>query len=122
MDNMDAFNFIFNNSEGLFDFKDEKKRIDTKEPKKNEELKLLKKHIHTKNQIILQLIEQCDAYSKVVAEILKSASDISDVDVNMKNKVEEISKAIDAHNKLNEMLKMTIEFEEMMDSNENHTV
>ena len=123
MDNMDGFSFIFNN-EGLFNFKDNDKKEETatSELEKNEELELLKKHIHVKNQIILGLLKQCDAYSGVVTEIVKSASTIPDVDTNMKTKIGDVSKALNTHNELNKMLKMAIEFEEMMDSNENHTI
>ena len=115
MDDMDAFNFIFNNSEGLFDFKDNDKKegTATSELKKNEELEMLKKHIHVKNQIILGLLKQCDAYSELVAEIIKSASTIPDIDI--KNKIGGISKSFNDMNKLNSMLKMAIEFEEAMD-------
>ena len=123
MDNMDGFSFIFNN-EGLFNFKDNDKKEETatSEHEKNEELELLKKHIHVKNQIILGLLKQCDAYSGVVTEIVKSASTIPDIDMNMKTKIGDVSKALNTHNELNKMLKMAIEFEEMMDSNENHTI
>lgn len=116
MDNMDGFSFIFNN-EGLFNFKDNDKKEETatSEPGNNEELELLKKHIHVKNQIILGLLKQCDAYSGVVTEIVKSASTIPDVDMNMKTKIGDVTKALKQHNELNKMLKMAIEFEEMME-------
>ena len=114
MDNMDEFSFIFNN-EGLFNFKDNDKKEETatSEHEKNEELELLKHNMHIKNQIILGLLKQCDAYSELVAEIIKSASTIPDIDT--KNKIGGISKSFNDMNKLNSMLKMAIEFEEAMD-------
>lgn len=119
MDNMDEFAFIFN-----MDKKVEEKIKQQNEDAlnkamselyKNEDLEQLKHHMHTKNQIILQLLRQCDAYSEVVTEIIKSASAIPDVDTNMKTKIGVVSKALNEHKKLNEMLKMAIEFEESMD-------
>lgn len=123
MDNMDGFSFIFNN-EGLFNFKDNdmKEETATNEPEKNEELEMLKKHIHVKNQIILGLLKQCDAYSEVVTSIIETASTIPDIDIKTNGKINDVSKALNEHKKLNEMLKMAIEFEEMMESNENHTI
>ena len=118
MDNMDGFSFLFNN-EGLFNFKDNDKKEETatgelnNNEQTNAEIKLLKESIHVKNQIILRLLGQCDTYAGIVAEIIKSASNIPDMDVQ--NKIGGVTKAFDTNNKLNEMLKMAIEFEEGMD-------
>lgn len=118
MDNMDEFTFIFNMDkkvmENIKQQNEDALNNAMGELKKNEELELLKHHMHTKNQIILGLLKQCDAYSEVVTEIIKSASTIPDVDTNMKTKIGAVSKALNEHKKLNEMLKMAIEFEEMM--------
>ena len=74
---------------------------------------MLKHEKHIKNQIILNLLKQCDVYSGVVAEIIKSASTIPDIATE--NKIGDISKSFNDMNKLNAMLKMAIEFEEMME-------
>lgn len=121
MDNMDEFAFIFNMDKKVEEIikqqNEDALNNAMSKLKKNEELEQLKRSVHIKNQIILQLLTQCDAYSEVVTEIIKSASVIPDVDTNMKTKIGVVSKALNEHKKLNEMLKMAIEFEEMIESN-----
>lgn len=116
MDNMDEFAFIFNMDKKVEEIikqqNEDALNNAMSKLKKNEELEQLKRSVHIKNQIILKLLSQCEAYSQVVAEIIKSASTIPDEDT--KNKIGGISKSFNDINKLNSMLKMAIEFEEMM--------
>ena len=108
---MDNFDFIFNGDK-LFDFKpNEEKESAEKAHNELNEIELLKREMHVKNKIILNILEENKAYSELVQDLLEKTEPNPDE----KEHVKEIQKALNDRAKMNTLLKMAIEMEEVLD-------
>ncbi len=124
---MDNFDFIFNGDK-LFDFKNvEKKAMDNLKQQEEKSLNLntvmgdfkqsqneiefLKREMHVKNKIILDMLKENEAYRELVQSLLEEAEPNPDEQEHVK----EIQKVLNDRGKMNNILKMAIEMEEAFD-------
>ena len=108
---MDNFDFIFNGDK-LFDFKpNEEKETAEKAHNETNEIGFFKREMHVKNKLILDMLKENEAYRQLVQDLLEKAEPNPDEQEHIK----EIQKALNDRAKMNNLLKMAIEMEEVLD-------